>query len=726
MADQLNTEEFQYQLEKIIELIKKGIPLSEEQTRAVEKSIQADNKRTDEMNAAFNKLGRGTKDLGRAMLDGKQGMEAMAGGVTAVAGALEFLIAIIPGARLLKIGLTAAVGALAFFTKETGKQADALYKSYQELSKTGQATAGGMTEIYKNMQQFGYNIDQLNQMTALLKENSQALAAFGGTAAQGTKAFADAAEKIQYSDVGQTFIRMGRSVDDINRGTAMAIKNQQSLGITSATINKNLADSAGKYMMQLDLLSRLTGMNADQVQEKLDQANAEQAFNQLQYELMERALAGDKAAEKQYEENQKTVAIMASLGPTFLKEYMQSAGGDISTMPKLMMTAPGAAGMIASGTYQAEDLANEIGIGVNQFRKANGQLAKMNAADFGMPYNELSAAQTRFGDPTAKAQFEAARAQQKEQKENLDASTKNMADTQISQMQSTRALQDFVNLGVKPATDALKAMASLGAKAAGLLPGTNTGVPKAIGGAGAPAGGGGGGATSPTPKSAPAPSGGGGAMGKGADLSGLRIKSAESTAGGETSQQLADIARNIQNKLGKELTYFSAFNDLYDKRIGKGHQEGRALDFTIGDPSKSAEIASMIKGIPGIGYVLDEYKNPKSSTTGGHIHAEISARNGFNGMLTGPSSGYMPNIEMHGREQLSITPANAGSTANLMGAESADMMKKQLEKLDQMVQGINQSSTQDIMSMQLSRLDELVRVMQNQVNVSTKILQQSR
>ena len=726
MADQLNTEEFQYQLEKIIELIKKGIPLSEEQTRAVEKSIQADNKRTDEMNAAFNKLGRGTKDLGRAMLDGKQGMEAMAGGVTAVAGALEFLIAIIPGARLLKIGLTAAVGALAFFTKETGKQADALYKSYQELSKTGQATAGGMTEIYKNMQQFGYNIDQLNQMTALLKENSQALAAFGGTAAQGTKAFADAAEKIQYSDVGQTFIRMGRSVDDINRGTAMAIKNQQSLGITSATINKNLADSAGKYMMQLDLLSRLTGMNADQVQEKLDQANAEQAFNQLQYELMERALAGDKAAEKQYEENQKTVAIMASLGPTFLKEYMQSAGGDISTMPKLMMTAPGAAGMIASGTYQAEDLANEIGIGVNQFRKANGQLAKMNAADFGMPYNELSAAGSRFGDPTAKAQFEAARAQQKEQKENLDASTKNMADTQISQMQSTRALQDFVNLGVKPATDALKAMASLGAKAAGLLPGTNTGVPKAIGGAGAPAGGGGGGATSPTPKSAPAPSGGGGAMGKGADLSGLRIKSAESTAGGETSQQLADIARNIQNKLGKELTYFSAFNDLYDKRIGKGHKEGRALDFTIGDPSKSAEIASMIKGIPGIGYVLDEYKNPKSSTTGGHIHAEISARNGFNGMLTGPSSGYMPNIEMHGREQLSITPANAGSTANLMGAESADMMKKQLEKLDQMVQGINQSSTQDIMSMQLSRLDELVRVMQNQVNVSTKILQQSR
>ncbi len=108
------------------------------------------------------------------------------------------------------------------------------------------------------------------------------------------------------------------------------------------------------------------------------------------------------------------------------------------------------------------------------------------------------------------------------------------------------------------------------------------------------------------------------------------------------------------------------------------------------------------------------------------MHAEVSARDGFQGILSGPSSGYTPSIEMHGREQLSITPANSGSTANLMGADSADLMKKQLEKLDQVVQVMNQSGAQNIMAMQLDRLDELVRVMQNQVNVSTKIVQQSR
>ena len=128
----------------------------------------------------------------------------------------------------------------------------------------------------------------------------------------------------------------------------------------------------------------------------------------------------------------------------------------------------------------------------------------------------------------------------------------------------------------------------------------------------------------------------------------------------------------------------------------------------------------------GASYARDEYNYPTGKSTAPHMHAEVSARNGFKGLLTGPSSGYRPNIEMHGREQLSITPANAGSTANLMGGDSTEIMKKQLEKMDQVVQGINQAGAQNIMAMQLDRLDELVRVMQNQVNVSTKILQQSR
>jgi uncharacterized protein YcbK (DUF882 family) len=199
--------------------------------------------------------------------------------------------------------------------------------------------------------------------------------------------------------------------------------------------------------------------------------------------------------------------------------------------------------------------------------------------------------------------------------------------------------------------------------------------------------------------------------------------------GAGISDNLISLARNIQTNMG-DFSYFSGFNDNYHLKEAPNslHTQGRALDFALSRAPTKEEGARLVATLKSMGAsdARDEYNYPTGKATAGHMHAEVSARNGFRGLLSGPSSGYMPNIEMHGREQLSITPANAGSTANLMGAESADMMRKQLEKMDQMVQGINQSGAQNIMAMQLDRLDELVRVMQNQVNVSTKILQQSR
>jgi hypothetical protein len=105
---------------------------------------------------------------------------------------------------------------------------------------------------------------------------------------------------------------------------------------------------------------------------------------------------------------------------------------------------------------------------------------------------------------------------------------------------------------------------------------------------------------------------------------------------------------------------------------------------------------------------------------------KISAEYGFNGMLSGPTSGYKPDITMHGTENLKITPTGPGKLDAFDGPDAGALMSKQLDKMDQLVQAFNNTSTQDMMIMQLTKLDELVRVMQNQVNVSTKILQQSR
>jgi hypothetical protein len=105
--------------------------------------------------------------------------------------------------------------------------------------------------------------------------------------------------------------------------------------------------------------------------------------------------------------------------------------------------------------------------------------------------------------------------------------------------------------------------------------------------------------------------------------------------------------------------------------------------------------------------------------------ATMSMAKGFDGILSGPASGYKPDITMHGTEQLKVTPIDKAGQPATSGMDTT-IMSQQLSKMDQLVQAFNNTSTQDMMAMQLSKLDELVRVMQNQVNVSTKILQQSR
>jgi hypothetical protein len=212
---------------------------------------------------------------------------------------------------------------------------------------------------------------------------------------------------------------------------------------------------------------------------------------------------------------------------------------------------------------------------------------------------------------------------------------------------------------------------------------------------------------------------------------GLKIKQGDVQAdGAQLDPRLIDLAHATQAGI-PGFQHFTGFNDRFhnEKAPGSQHTKGRAFDFVVGGTptvEEGQQIVSALKSM-GASYVLDEYNNRSAQATGGHIHAQVSARNGFDGLLTGPAGGYRPNIEMHGTEQLSIKPMSTPSgVPGFSDDNPGQIMKKQLEKMDRLVQIMDTQTTADLMSQQLNRLDELVRVMQNQVSVSTKILQQSR
>ncbi|AXQ21835.1 hypothetical protein BEN71_07055 [Acinetobacter wuhouensis] len=110
-------------------------------------------------------------------------------------------------------------------------------------------------------------------------------------------------------------------------------------------------------------------------------------------------------------------------------------------------------------------------------------------------------------------------------------------------------------------------------------------------------------------------------------LSGLRIKSSEAFAGGQVRGYTANFAQMAQKQLGSDLNRFTAFNDLYHKGTNSKHATGNAFDFTIADASKSTQAVKQLEDVAKrYGYVvkvLDEYRNPSSRATGGHLHVSV-------------------------------------------------------------------------------------------------------
>lgn len=125
----------------------------------------------------------------------------------------------------------------------------------------------------------------------------------------------------------------------------------------------------------------------------------------------------------------------------------------------------------------------------------------------------------------------------------------------------------------------------------------------------------------------------GAVVGSPGQYDGLRIKGAQAIAGGAAHQAVTDLMRQVQGDLPGGVKHFAAVNDRYHLGTGSKHALGLAFDTSLSDPSKSAEAAEAIRNrLRGAGLsdqafkVIDEYRNPSSRSTGGHLHTQFNSR----------------------------------------------------------------------------------------------------
>jgi hypothetical protein len=659
---------------------------------------------------AFNKelktvpgqLAKGLGGLASSVARGDTSLKSMNAVVDVAANAISGLAKTVP---IFGEAMAAATKAVAEGAKIVVEQLDATAKTFNAMSASGALVADGMTGLSRQFTTAGLNLQQFQKVVG---QNSTALARFRGIAGDGAEEFSKAVGNLTQKQ--DTDLRkIGMSAEDIAGTTAAFVTQQTRLGKSQAMTTDQLTAGSKQYALELDQLSKVTGLSREAIQKQQDAALSESKFR-ANYELAMQS--GNEELIRGAKGMMTLQTRMSSFGAELGQGVRDLSAGVANTdaSQKLLNSTGGAAldiiNRLKSGAIDQDQAQQELNDAYQQNKQAQLQIASQigNTANV---YAD-TAQMADFGNAMQKGAYEKAKQTQDAQINKTDALT----DSTVKAQQNLEKMNiEFSKMAITLLPNAAKAIEAMtgsmmkmvqwanekfgtgggeGAPAASSSAGSSTAmemggqeIMDAIGG-GAPA-------------SAPAPAASGGKRG----TSGLKLKSSESVAGGDSSEGLVNLAYALQEKLGGDLKYFSGLNDT-GRDKNSLHKSGRALDLVLNDPEKYPGVLDLVKSMPGVKFAQFEQAGQKNANgsvaTGSHIHAEVSAARGA--ILSGPTSGYRPNLTMHGTEAIVPLNSPAAQSMGIGGGENTSLMAAQLEKLE-----------------------EMVSVMKNQLAVSTKIMQ---
>ena len=169
----------------------------------------------------------------------------------------------------LGLGLLASI-----IGKVVGMQEQEL-DTYRKLTTAGINFAGDLTGIRQNALELGLSLDQFG---SLMQNNSETLARFGATANDGAKNFVKLSSDLRKSALGDQLLAMGVGFEQMNQGVMNYLKISVNAEGTRIKDTKAMAEAAGEYIKQQDMLSRLTGRSAEQQQQLLEKESANAAW----------------------------------------------------------------------------------------------------------------------------------------------------------------------------------------------------------------------------------------------------------------------------------------------------------------------------------------------------------------------------------------------------------------------------------------------------------------
>lgn len=323
--------------------------------RDYDRKLAAEQKKNVEK---WQKRGNVATDLAKSLTTADSAFDTMGSavalGVKAVSGLLGSAVPVI-GGILQGLG-EAAAKAVELLTKETGKA----FTAFSNISGTG------VVKNFENLREVanatGLTFDQIS---GVLGKNSEGLAAFGGSALEGSIQLRKILEtNKKYSIDMQKF---GITRAEFSEITANYISRLSRAGLLQNRSDKQLAASAKEFTERLVILTQLTGKTRKELQDELNQANQNARYRALMIELR---LKGEDGKADLYDEILNR--LDKSMQPMFI-DLFASMGG---------ITTEATNALVASYSAVGVDITKYVNqVGNGQIKTADEFIEKLSLAD---------------------------------------------------------------------------------------------------------------------------------------------------------------------------------------------------------------------------------------------------------------------------------------------------------------------------------------------------------
>jgi hypothetical protein len=256
----------------------------------------------------------------------------------------SFMAVMGPGAAALGIALQALVN-----------EVDRQIVRFRELSQVGADFGSGIFGSRMAAIEAGLSLDLFKDQ---VMANTNTFSLLGGNVMRGTRAFAAISRNIQM-DFQPTLSRLGFTMEETTDYITDYLEIQTQLGKAQQMSNQELTDGSKEYLLQLDLLTRITGLSRKQASEELKRQAQDLKLKSLMATM-------DKTAQQNL---QQIIAGLGQADPRLksaIEEMVVTGGAPVSEFGRMLASTSPELASLAAGVRNGSVSSAEFAAGVRR------------------------------------------------------------------------------------------------------------------------------------------------------------------------------------------------------------------------------------------------------------------------------------------------------------------------------------------------------------------------